>query len=49
VYITTCRKEKLVEKQRGARGGMHSGDLQRQEGKMAVLTHLEKGSHRILE
>ena len=49
MYITTCKKEKLVEKQRGARGGMHGGDLQGQEGKMVVLTHLEKGSHRMLE
>jgi len=38
-----------VEKQRGARGRVHGGDLQGQEGKMAVLTHLEKGSHRILK
>ena len=38
-----------MEKQREARGGMHGGDLQGQEGKMAVLTHLEKGSHRMLE
>jgi hypothetical protein len=47
VYIKTFRKEKSVEKKRGARGGMHGGNLQGQEGKMAVLTHLEKGSHRM--
>jgi hypothetical protein len=38
-----------VEKQRGTRGGMYGGDLQGQEDKMAVLTDLEKGSHRMLE
>ena len=30
-------------------GGMHGGDQQGQEGKMAVLTHLDKGSHTMLE
>jgi hypothetical protein len=45
VYIKTYRKEKSVEKQ----GGAHGGDLQGQEGKMAVLTHLEKGSHMMFE
>ena len=38
-----------VEKQRGARGGMHGENLQGQEDKMAVMTHLEKGSHRMFE
>jgi hypothetical protein len=49
VYIQRFRKKKSVEKQRGARGGMHGGNLQGQEGKMAVLTHLEKWSHRMFE
>ena len=38
-----------MDKQMGTRKGRRGGDLQGQECKMAVLTHLEKGSHKMLE